>query len=259
MKLLLIAITFGFAALSPALAITDADIAPAALVGKTLTFTIESAGGGPFADMGTWTGTFGANSFSTQNLTGNTVGISTTYTTAVNGTFTEVALPKIVEGSGAAMITLFTSNGVGRYEMNFAPLGAAFQIGSFTIDAPAANGAKISVKSRNVEIADGSTEGLRFFVLAGRKIEIQTITITNIGTKNLKGLSFSKSGKGKDEFIISNLSKKTLAPGASAKLKITFKPKSTDTKKATLRIKSKGREKSTFTIKLIGDTITLTF
>ncbi len=82
--------------ITSAFAITDADIAPAALPGKTLVFTIVN-GGDPYATTGTWSGTFAGtgNGFSVANITGDTVPINTTYTATVDGIFTDCALREI--------------------------------------------------------------------------------------------------------------------------------------------------------------------
>ena len=50
--------TLLLATLASSFALTESDLTPAAIAGKTLTFSIET-GAPPFATSGSWTGKFG--------------------------------------------------------------------------------------------------------------------------------------------------------------------------------------------------------
>ena len=110
--------SFAFSTLTTAFAITAAEIAPAALAGKTLTFTIVN-GGSPYATNGTWSGAFAAsgNEFKVAKISGDTVPITTTFSATASGGFTNVSLAKFVEGKKPATLTLYLVNGVGNYEL----------------------------------------------------------------------------------------------------------------------------------------------
>ena len=117
---LLPAAVFLLACLAPASALTEADLTPAALAGKTLTFAIGN-GAAPFATTGSWTGKFEtspANGFTVANVSGNTVNISTTRTFSSSvGGFYEYTVPTFIAGQPSAVMTLWVSSGAGRYEI----------------------------------------------------------------------------------------------------------------------------------------------
>ncbi len=237
--------------LIPAFAITDAEITPAALVGKTLTFTIETAGGA-FANKGSWTGTFGSSTFTVANVMGNTVNISTTHSTTLSG-FTVVTLPVYIQGSGSTTITLFTNSGVGRYEMNFSPVDSAYQIGTFTIGTAVVPGPEISLQQPvGTNLTDGSSKKNFGSVKVGQASAAKTFTIKNTGNAKLTGLAISKSGKNAPDFTVTPLAKTTLAPGASMTFKSTFKPKTKGAKTAVIKIKSNDKDESVFDISVTG-------
>ena len=238
-----------FSTLVPAFAITDAEITPAALAGKSLTFTIETAGGG-FADTGTWTGTFGNPTFTVTKLTGNTVNITTTHTTTLNG-FTIVTLPQYLAGSGTTTITLFTSAGVGRYEMNFSPVDAAYQIGTFTIGAAAAKSPEVNVLNDGDKLTDGSAK-VGFGVVKAGKSVTEKFVVKNTGKAKLTGLAVTKNGANKADFSVGALPKTSLAAGASMTVNVTFKPTSKGKKAAAIHLKSNDADESSFDIKLAG-------
>ncbi len=243
------------ATLVPAFAITDAEITPAALAGKTLTFTIETAGGA-FADTGTWAGTFGNPAFTVAKLTGSTVDIATTHSTVLNG-FTTVTLPKYVEGSGVTTITLFTSAGIGRYEMNFSPVDSAYQIGTFTLGAPVVDSAEIDVRQGGASLVDGS--GKIFFPSqkVGQASATKKFVIKNTGTAKLTGLRIAKTGAHKANFTVSPLTKTGLAAGDSMAFKVTFKPSRNRAVGARIHISSNDSNENPFDIKLEGAVVRL--
>lgn len=238
-----------------AFAVTDAEITPAALVGKTLIFTIKTAGGA-FANTGTWSGTFAAspaNGFTVANISGNTVGITTTHSTALNGGFTVVTLPLIVAGSPAATISLYTVAGVGNYEMNFTPLDAAFQIGTFTIGTAVVEKPEIMVtQPADSELTDGKTTKSFGSVKVGKTGKARKFTITNSGGATLKNLAIKKTGANKSSFVLGDLGSKSLEPGTSTSFKISFKPSAKGTHKAAIQISSNDSNENPFDIKLTG-------
>lgn len=236
-----------------ALAITDAEITPTALVGKTLTFTIVN-GNSPFATTGTWSGAFAAsgNAFTATRITGDFVNISTTFTSALDGGYSVTSLAKIVEGQAPAKLTLYTVSGVGHYEVSIPNLFGAGQNGTFVFGTPVVTGPEIDVKLGTAALTDAVGNNSFGTVKAKKASKPQIVTIKNTGTTKLTGLAVSKSGKNASDFFITKLPKKSLAPGASMTFKTTFKPKAKGTKNAVIKIKSSDKNESPFDINVTG-------
>ena len=255
MKNILLPAVLLISSLIPAFAITDAEITPAALVGKTLNFTIAN-GGVPFASSGgTWSGTFAAagSGFTATKITGNFVNIATTYTAVVNGGFTKVALAKFVEGQSTATLALYTSNGVGNYEVSIVGVGSVSLNGTFTFGTAVVLGSEISIQQPvGTELVDGSSKKNFGSVKIGKVSAAKVFTLKNTGESALTGLAISKSGKNAADFTTSALAATSLAPGASMTFKATFKPKTKGAKKATIQIKSNDKDESPFDIPVTG-------
>jgi hypothetical protein len=81
---------------------------------------------------------------------------------------------------------------------------------------------------------------------------VRTFTIRNTGTVKLTGISFSKSGRHKGDFSVTQSNLREVAPGASATFKVTFKPASTGSRTASIRIASNDRDENPFIINLAG-------
>jgi hypothetical protein len=164
MKLLPLISTVVLASISSALALSGADIAPAALAGKTLIFDITN-GGPPYAEKGgVWSMTFSATatSFSVANISGNTVPIPTftSCSSTSDGTTTTFTLSKFLEGQNAATLFLYTTmTGEGGYELFIDGVNGVSLNGPFTIGSPPlANGPEIVVKQGSDELTDGASK-----------------------------------------------------------------------------------------------------
>lgn len=254
MKNSLIPAVLLISSLIPAFAITDAEIAPAALVGKTLAFTIVN-GGSPFATTGTWSGAFAAtgSGFTATKITGDFTNVSTTYTSGTNGNTTEVALAKFVQGQPSAILILYTSNGVGNYEVVIGGLMGVSLNGTFTIGTAVVPGPEISLQQPvGTNLTDGSSKKNFGSVKVGQASAAKTFTIKNTGNAKLTGLAISKSGKNAPDFTVTPLAKTTLAPGARMTFKATFKPKTKGAKTAVIKIKSNDKDESVFDISVTG-------
>lgn len=253
-NILLPAILF-VSSLLPAFSITDADITPAALVGKTLTFTIVN-GSSPFATTGTWSGSFAASgdAFTATKVTGDFVDISTTFTAGLDNGYSVVTLGKIVEGQNPAHLTLYTTpDGVGHYEVSIQDLNGTGQNGTFdfglitVIKAP-----EISVKLGTSTLKDNKGKTDFGSVKAGKSGKPKTVTIKNTGAAKLTGITLSKNGKNAGDFVLTKLKKTSLAPGASMTFNATFKPKAKGAKNAVITIKSNDKDEKSFEIKVTG-------
>ncbi len=254
MKNILLPAVLLVSSLVPALAITDAEITPTALVGKTLVFTIVN-GGAPYATTGTWSGTFAASgtAFTAKKITGDFVDITTTYTAAADGTFTNVSLPKLVEGQAAAQMTLYVDNGVGKYEAYIngvfgVSLNGTFVFGSTLVKAP-----EIAVQQpAGSNLVDAISKKSFGSVKIGKSGATKTFTIKNTGTAKLSGLAITKNGANKSDFSVSALTKTRLPAGGSTTFTVTFKPATKGTKNAAIHLSSSDADESPFDIKLTG-------
>lgn len=257
MKNNLLPVVLLISSLTSVFAITDAEITPAALVGKTLVFTIIN-GGSPYATTGTWSGSFAAtgNGFTASRITGDFVNISTTYSAVINGSFTDVALPKFVAGQASATLSLYTTNGVGQYEAYINGLNGVSLNGTFTFGTASVSGSEISVQQPvGTELTDGSSKKSFGKVKIGKAGTPKTFTLKNTGNAPLIGLALSKSGPNASDFTLSPLVKTTLAPGASLTFKTTFKPKARGVKAAIIKLKSNDKDESSFDIPVTGSAI----
>ena len=243
------------ATLAPAFAITEADITPAALVGKTLTFTIAPTSAAPFPTIGTWTGTFAAsgNGFSVgNNPGGNTLPVSTTYSAAINGIFTDVSLAKFLDGQAPATLSLYILQGVPKYEVFIDGISANVN-GTFTIGSAPVQGPEIGVRQpKGKPLTDGTTSKSFGNVRITRTGAAKKFVISNNGSSPLKKLAITVDGKNKADFIVSPLKKKQLADGETTEFTVKFKPSAFGKRKAALHIKSNDKDESSFDIALTG-------
>ncbi len=240
----------------PVFALTESDLAPAALAGKTLTFTIET-GAAPFATSGSWTGAFGTspgNSFKMTKVSGNTVNITGTW--SFNSSFAgmyEYTLKPFIAGQPDGYLTLWISEGAGRYEVYLNGVFGNSQTGGFTLGS-GSKAPEINVQQpAGSNLTDGS--GNKSFGTAkiGGKAVGKTFTIKNTGNAKLTGLRINKDGANKGDFQIGTLGATSLAPGASTTFKASFKPSAKGTRKAAIHIESNDTDENPFDIKLAGE------
>ncbi|MES2660217.1 MAG: choice-of-anchor D domain-containing protein [Verrucomicrobiota bacterium] len=238
--------------LGSAFALTDDDLAPAALAGKTLTFTIES-GTAPLAVSGVWTGTFEsspANGFTVTKVSGATANSSgtRTYVGYVGGH--AYTIDPFITGQGPSTLTLWISEGRPRYYIDLDSTGNTTQFGGFTIGGATVKAPEISVNGPDGDPLEDNTGKTRFgTVKPGQTGTARKFTIKNTGKAKLTGLSVSKTGK---DFIITGSVAPSLAPGKSTSFKVSFKPSSAGTKNAVIKIDSNDADEAPFEIKVIG-------
>jgi hypothetical protein len=241
---------------SPSFALTEAELAPAAIAGKTLTFTIET-GAAPFATNGSWSGKFGAspgNSFTMTKVSGNTV--NSTGTWSFNSSFAgmyEYTLSPFIAGQSDGVLTLWISGGAGRYEVFLNGLFGNSQTGGFTLGA-AAKAPDIAVQQpAGSDLTDGTAKKSFGTVKVGKSGAAKTFTVKNTGSANLTKLAIKVSGAGKNDFAVSALGKTSLAAGASTTFKVTFKPTAKGARKADIQVASNDPDENPFNIKLVGE------
>lgn len=256
MKLPALFAAVAFSTVAPLFAITEAEIAPAALAGKTLVFEIVN-GGAPFATTGSFSGTFAASGagFILANVTGDTVPATTTYTAAASGGFTNCQIPGFISGQSDATLTLYVVNGVGMYEVFISGVFGVSLNGPFTFGAPEVKAAEIDVKQGKSALTDGKGKVDFSTVLVTKKgkSRTKTFTITNSGDAPLKNLGFSVSGKNSKEFQVSAPKIGTIPAGGSITIRVIFTPKAIGKRKAVLHIRSNDKDENPFDIRLGGN------
>lgn len=89
-------------------------------------------------------------------------------------------------------------------------------------------------------------------VVPDEKSGSQTITIRNAGSATLQNLSVARSGLHAGDFTVSALRTKSLAPGASTSVRITFSPSKSGSRWGALRISSNDSNERNFDIVLTG-------
>lgn len=257
MKHLFLATAFVAISSLPATALTEADLAPGALAGKTLTFTITN-GAAPFATTGSWTGTFGAtpgNSFTMTRVSGDTANITGNwaYDNVIMGMY-EYTLSPFIAGQADGHLTLYLQNGEGRYEVYLDGVFGVSQTGTFTIGTAVKKEPDIAVQQpAGTNLTDGDSKKSFGTVKTSSKGKSKTFTIKNTGKTKLTGLSIKKSGANKADFEVNGPEKTSLAAGASTTFKVTFKPSSKGTKNAAIAIASNDPDENPFNIKLSGE------
>ncbi len=253
MKTKLLSAFIVLATFIPVLAITEADITPAALVGKTLSFNIAPTSASPFATNGTWTGKFAANGsdFIVGNVSGNTVPIETTYLASSVSGGTDVSLTEFLEGRGSAVLFLYFSDGTPKYEVYINGIAANVN-GTFSIGTTAPRVPEISVYLGEEKEIESGVGILDIGAAKVGKSVSRSFTITNTGSAQLKNLVITIDGKHKGDYTATSLNKKQLAIDESLNFKVTFKPRGFGTRKAIVRIKSNDENEDPFKIRLSG-------
>jgi hypothetical protein len=232
-------------------AITEADIASDALVGKTLRFATTS-GLAPLPASGVWTGTFAASGdgFTVADVSSGTPATNTTYSASFDNGVATIYLAKFGVNQDIVYLYLYFVKGVATY--TFQAFSGASE-GTFSIDPAVINGPEIDVKqSKSRSLTDGVSRKSFGSVKVAKTGIAERFVIKNTGTVPLSNLAITLDGKSKTEFIISRLKETQLAAGGSVEFTVKFKPTSTGTRKASLHIKSNDADESPFDIALTG-------
>ena len=108
------------------------------------------------------------------------------------------------------------------------------------------------------ELKDGLSSK-SFGSIAVKSTVTKTFTIKNTGTANLTSLAITKNGANAKDFKMKPPLKNTLAPGASTRFKVTFKPSAKGIRKAAIHIKSNDSNESSFDIALTGQGVSTRF
>jgi len=101
-------------------------------------------------------------------------------------------------------------------------------------------------------LVDGKAKKSFGTVKVGKAGVAKIFTIRNAGTAKLTGLSVSKDGANKKDFIITGPAKTSLAPGGYTTFQVKFAPAAAGTRNAAIHIRSNDKDESPFDIKLTG-------
>jgi hypothetical protein len=102
-------------------------------------------------------------------------------------------------------------------------------------------------------LVDGKAKKSFGTVKTGKSSATKTFTIKNTGTAPLTGLKVLKGSNSSNEFVVGEISAKSINPGKSATFKVLFRPKNKGSRSETIFIKSNDADESPFSIKLVGE------
>ena len=240
-------------------AITLADLAPAALPGKTLRFSFEGGDAVP-PPTGTWTAAFTATAATVSNFPG-VAGSHVSTWKYVGASFpdsygyTLSASPAF--GGKAASLDMWVSVVGARFYLTVDGVGS---YGAVEL-APTPSGPEISIQQAGNELVDGKSKRDFGKVKVGKSGIAKKFTIRNTGTAALKNIAIGKSGANAADYVVSAPSKTTIPAGGSATFTVTFKPKAKATpkpstvRKAGIAISSNDKDENPFNLILVGEAL----
>ncbi|MES2476807.1 MAG: choice-of-anchor D domain-containing protein [Verrucomicrobiota bacterium] len=130
--------------------------------------------------------------------------------------------------------------------------GSAYVSGKF-LSSRSLFAPEISIKLPNGKPAVDGKSAQKFGTSSiGKKSKAQKFVIRNTCPVAIQGLKVATTGKSGKDFLLGKLSATTLAPGSSATVKVSFKPKAKGKRTAVLRISHSESGKNPFDIALIG-------
>lgn len=86
----------------------------------------------------------------------------------------------------------------------------------------------------------------------GKKGRALKFTVRNTGSANLTAIKAVVAGKQAKDFVVTQVTKTSLAPGANTTFTVTFAPTAKGTRKADLKIASNDADENPFVVKLSG-------
>lgn len=234
------------------------DFMPSVLAGKTLSFTIDY-GYAPLATTGVWTATIGTGgmpSFTVANVNGDTAGSAGTLQSlgALSTGGHSYRIFNMLPSGGSANLTIWLSQSLGGSEGIVSYMltsGSGTQSGTVVITGDHAP--KIAVQQpAGVNLISYSTKRDFGTVTVGKSSVARTFVIRNNGSRHLTGLVLKKYGASRNDFVVGPLDKTSVAPGATARFKVVFKPKGKGLRGAGLAIASNDKTKNPFAVGLTG-------
>lgn len=174
-------------------------------------------------------------------------------------------------GSGDFIITPASSSilapgNATTFKVSFKPTAAGSRFATISIASNDADESPFTIRVDGIgvavpDIAVSGTKGknlvdgkavINFGGIAVDAKGTQTVTIRNAGSATLRNLSISRFGSNSRDFTLTALRVKSLAPGASASVRITFSPAKAGVRWGGLRILSNDSDEKDFDIVLTG-------
>jgi hypothetical protein len=202
---------------------------------SSISLTIRNAGNAPLTGLSTALSGAGAAAYQIAAPAAGTLapGATTTFTVTFSPTATAT--------SSARVNVTSTASGVTAFDFGITGTGGA-PAPEITIRQPK-NGAVLTSGKSTRNFGPVATRGAR---------KTLAFTITNTGNADLTGIGITKSGDHRADFLISDLPRTTLLPGASVSFRITFDPRASGNRMASLQIRSNDSDENPFRIKLTG-------
>jgi Lamin Tail Domain/Abnormal spindle-like microcephaly-assoc'd, ASPM-SPD-2-Hydin len=201
----------------------------------SLTFTMRNRGNAPLNVLSTYLDGQDADEFSITTMPNALVSPPDGFTT-----FTVKFAPKYI-GTKTAAIHI-SSNDTDEAIYDIILTASAYANNpEIVVEQPPATG-----------LIDGTAKKSFGKIAVGKKSPAKIFTIINTGKADLTGIAITKNGKQASDFLITALTKTTVAPGTTATFKVTFKPKVKGVRNASIQIKSNDEDENPFDIKLTG-------
>jgi Abnormal spindle-like microcephaly-assoc'd, ASPM-SPD-2-Hydin len=204
----------------------------------SLTFTMRNRGNAPLNVLSTYLDGQDVDEFSITTMPNALVSPPDGFTT-----FTVKFAPKYI-GTKTAAIHI-SSNDTDEAIYDIILTASAYANNpEIVVEQPPATG-----------LIDGTAKKSFGKIAVGKKSPAKIFTIINTGKADLTGIAITKNGKQASDFLITALTKTTVAPGTTATFKVTFKPKVKGVRNASIQIKSNDEDENPFDIKLTGTAV----
>lgn len=206
--------------------------------------------------------------FGELSLTAKKRGQTVTLSNLGSGTLTNLRFTPVGSQSADFEITSPQSNSLApgasmRFRVFFSPRAAGLRTATIAVSSDTGTrafnvtGNGIAAPEIEVRLGRRKLNPAKAYVDLGRgqigeKGFTRTLIITNVGSAKLKNLALVEAGISPDEFSISRVHAKSLAPGKSARFTITFRAGKGGIRWADLRISSNDPTTKSFDILLTG-------
>lgn len=166
--------------------------------------------------------------------------VVTTLASGVTTTFTVSFKPTATGARSATLLIASNDADDNPFEINLTGMGTK-PAPEIVVEQPEKSGL---TSGKNTKSFGTSKVGK-----AGRALKF---TVRNTGSANLTGIKASVAGKHAKDFVVTQVTKASLAQGASTIFTVTFKPTAKGARNADLKIASNDADENPFVVKLSG-------